>query len=312
VQRVSTNRYGPGKRARPRVNGDGPGPHCARSGRAPGLVGLDDAECGNHRCGLLDAHVPPPFAPIFRSSLERLTGQDSDPNCFWTQVASLAVAIRFNAYESVTQILWRIVETAASKLDFVSPQLAAAMSHPTRVHAMSILLERIASPRQVADAIDEPLNNVTYHLNQLRELGCIELVRTERVHGGRVLERFYQATQRVYFDEDAWEVLDEKSRLDLVSVALRMVSQDITTAMASGTLFGEDNAHISRSPMVVDDEGWREITELIARATQELFDVEARVAARCADADPPDINAKVEMLQFRSPPFDGEAPPAEG
>jgi DNA-binding transcriptional ArsR family regulator len=204
------------------------------------------------------------------------------------------------------------VETAASKLDFVSPQLAAAMSHPTRVHAMSILLERTASPRQVADTIEEPLNNVTYHLNQLRELGCIELVRTERVHGGRVLERFYRATRRVYFDEDAWEVLDEKARLDLVSVALRMVSRDITAAMAAGTFFGEDNAHISRSPMVVDDEGWREITDVIARATQELFDVEARVAERSADADPPDINAKVEMLQFRSPPFDNEAPPAEG
>jgi DNA-binding transcriptional ArsR family regulator len=201
------------------------------------------------------------------------------------------------------------VETATSKLDFISPQLAAAMSHPTRVHTMSILLERTASPRQVAEAIGEPLNNVTYHLNQLRELGCVELVRTEPVHGGRVLERFYRATQRVYFDDDAWEVLDEKSRLDLVSVALRMVSEDITNAMAAGTFFGEDNAHICRSPMVVDDEGWREIVGVVTRATEELFRVEERVAERCAEADPPTINAKVEILQFRSPPDgDGAAP----
>jgi DNA-binding transcriptional ArsR family regulator len=194
------------------------------------------------------------------------------------------------------------VGTATSRLDFVSPQLAAAMSHPTRVHAMSILLERTASPRQVADEIGEPLNNVTYHLNQLRDLGCIELVRTERAHGGRVLERFYRAIQRVYFDDDAWEVLDEKSRLDLVNVALRMVSQDIATAMAAGTFYGDDNAHISRSPMVVDEEGWREVTEVVRRATEALFEVEARVTARCAEADPPDIHTRVEMLQFRSPP----------
>jgi DNA-binding transcriptional ArsR family regulator len=199
------------------------------------------------------------------------------------------------------------VGTATSKLDFVSPQLAAAMSHPTRVHAMSILLERTASPRQVADEIDERLNNVTYHLNQLRQLGCIELVRTERVHGGRVLEHFYRATQRVYFDEDAWEVLDEKARLGLVGVALRMVSEDIASAMAAGTFFGDDNAHISRSPMVVDEEGWREVVDLVKRATEELFEVEARVADRCAGGGSAEVHAKVEILQFRSPPPGGGA-----
>ena len=41
-------------------------------------------------------------------------------------------------------------DSARASPDFVSPQLAAAMSHPTRVHAMSILRERTASPRQVS------------------------------------------------------------------------------------------------------------------------------------------------------------------
>lgn len=191
-------------------------------------------------------------------------------------------------------------DRAAAIPDFVSPRLAAAMSHPTRVHAMNLLLERTASPRQVAGAIDEPLNNVTYHLNQLRKLGCIELVRTERAHGGRVVEHFYRATQRVYFDEEAWEALDEKQRLGVIGVILRIMSQDIAAAMASGTFFAGDGANVSRVPMVVDAEGWEEIAAVIQRATAELFEVEARVAERGAAAA--GIHAKVEMLQFRSPP----------
>lgn len=170
---------------------------------------------------------------------------------------------------------------------------------------MSILLERTASPRQVAEAIGERLNNVTYHMNQLRKLGCIEPVRTEPVRGGRVVEHFYRATHHMYFDESAWQALGEKERLNVNGVALRMISQDITRSMATGTFFAEDSAHICRAPMVVDADGWREITELIERAIQELIEIEGRVAERTGDGAVADIPANVELLQFRSPPATG-------
>jgi DNA-binding transcriptional ArsR family regulator len=199
-------------------------------------------------------------------------------------------------------------DSAAANPDFISPQLAAAMSHPTRVHTMCVLLDRTASPRQVAEEIGERLNNVTYHINQLLKLGCVELVRTERVRGGRVLEHFYRATQRLYFDEAAWQALDEKERLDLAGVTLRIISQDITTAMAAGTFFGEDNAHLCRTPMVVDGDGWREISELLERTTEELFEVEARVAERTSRGALADIHTRVQMLQFRAPRFAAAKP----
>ena len=202
-------------------------------------------------------------------------------------------------------------DSTAARPDFISPQLAAAMSHPTRVHAMSVLLERSASPRQVAEEIGERLNNVTYHINQLLKLGCIELVRTERVRGGRVMEHFYRATKRLYFDEDAWDALSERERLDLVGVSLRIISQDITEAMAAGTFFAENEAHLCRLPMIVDAEGWQEITEVITQATDALLEVEERVASRTSEERPADIHAKVELMQFCSPPFERGGPPRD-
>jgi DNA-binding transcriptional ArsR family regulator len=194
-------------------------------------------------------------------------------------------------------------ETGPPRVDFVSPQLAAALSHPTRVGLMSVLIQGPASPRQMAAEIDEPLNNVTYHVNQLRELGCIELDRTERRAGGRVLEHFYRSTQRAYFDDDAWEVLDEGERLGVLWSIVRMISQDIAAAMAGGTFFDGYDANITRSPMKIDPEGWDEVTAVIGRATQELFEVEQRVAERrAAGSEAPTIHTKVEMMQFRSPP----------
>jgi DNA-binding transcriptional ArsR family regulator len=193
-------------------------------------------------------------------------------------------------------------DSVAPRVDFVSPQLAAALSHPTRVSVMSVLVEGPASPRQLAAEIGEPLNNVTYHVNQLRQLGCIELDHTERRGGGRVLEHFYRASRRAYFDDDAWEVLGDRERLGVIWSIVRMIAKDITTAMAGGTFFTDYDIHISRSPMTVDAEGWDEIAELLNRTTKELFQIEERVAERCADgAAEPAIHAKVEMLQFRSP-----------
>jgi DNA-binding transcriptional ArsR family regulator len=186
--------------------------------------------------------------------------------------------------------------------DFINPQLTAAMSHPTRIHTMSVLLERTASPRQVAEEIGERLNNVTYHVNQLRKLGCVELVRTERVRGGRVLEHFYRATQRLYIDEDAWQGLEEKDRLTILAVTLRMISEDITSSIAAGAFFAEGDAHLYRQPISVDAEGWREISEVLERTGEELMQVEGRIAERVAAGGPADIPANVQLMQFRGAP----------
>jgi DNA-binding transcriptional ArsR family regulator len=251
---------------------------------------------------------------------------------FFDGLCAFAGNIRFNEGRSLTQIFWRIVEAAAVKIassgpdttasastpaagatprvDFVSPQLAAALAHPTRVSVMGVLIEGPASPRQMAEAIDEPLNNVTYHVKQLRELGCIELDRVERRSGGRVLERFYRASQRAYFDDDAWAVLSNQERSGVIWSILRLMSKDISTAMTAGTFFGQDyDVHTLRSPMTVDREGWEEITEILNQATKGLLEVEQRVEERRAeDGIEPDIHAKVQMMQFRSP---ASRPPAD-
>ena len=251
---------------------------------------------------------------------------------FFVGGSAFGVEIRFNAGGSLTQIFWRIVEATAvktdsdgpnsaaalpgptldsapstvqatPKVDFVSPHLAAALAHPTRVGVMSVLVEGPASPRQMAEAIDEPLNNVTYHVKQLRDLGCIELDRVERRAGGRVFERFYRASQRAYFDDDAWAVLNDHERLGVLWSIVRLMSKDITDAMTAGTFFGQDyDIHLTRSPMTVDEEGWEEIAALLNRSTKELFEITERVEARHAEGGTePSIHTKVQMMQFRSP-----------
>ena len=60
-----------------------------------------------------------------------------------------------------------------------------------RARILAILNERVASPNEIAEMIDERLPNVSYHVRALLDLGCIELVDTAQRRGA--IEHYYRA-----------------------------------------------------------------------------------------------------------------------
>src|ERR1700712_3210106 len=136
-----------------------------------------------------------------------------------------------------------------------SPQLAKASAHPIRVKLMAALTMKTASPRVLADEIEEKLNLVSYHLEQLKKLGCVELVDTVSAAGGRVAEHLYRGVQRPYMSIEAWDGLTDLAKHRWVVTTMRLVTEDIERAMNQGTFLDPDDNHISRSPMVVDVKG---------------------------------------------------------
>lgn len=183
----------------------------------------------------------------------------------------------------------------------VDPRLASAMTHPTRLSALRILSERQASPKEIADQIGEPLNNVAYHIKVLRELGCIELVDVKQARGGRVAEHLYRGTQRPYFDSESWNLLDDAGKLNVVSAILHHVSEDMASAMVHGTFYEDDDSHLSRTPLQLDDEGWTEVVDLLQNTLDGLLGIKEEVAKRGSKASERS-DVRVAILQFRMPP----------
>src|SRR4051812_7125102 len=140
------------------------------------------------------------------------------------------------------------------------------MSHPTRLRAMNVFWEREASPREIAAEIGEPVNNVTYHVKQLLELGCIELVAERPVRGGRVVEHFYKAVSSSTFWDAELEQLGSEEQIMLDSAILKLMAADIGEALLSGTFFELDDNNLIRIPMLVDVEGWGEAKTILERA----------------------------------------------
>lgn len=185
----------------------------------------------------------------------------------------------------------------------MSDRLAAAMSHPTRIYAMTVFAERTATPREIADGLGLEINRVMHHIRKLEELECIELVELRPTAHGRVKEQHYRATEIACLDDEAWALLTPEQRLDVTFALLRMLSEDLNLSLLAGSFFDPDDNHLSRNPLRLDHEGWREVVEYLDAIPSDLKKIQERVDARLSEGNEP-MPVKVAILQFRSPSND--------
>jgi DNA-binding transcriptional ArsR family regulator len=180
----------------------------------------------------------------------------------------------------------------------VDPRLAKALSHPMRARILTILNERVASPNEIAEMIDERLPNVSYHVRALQELGCIELVRTAQRRGA--IEHYYRALTRPFFSDRDWRRLPRSARQAVSDVGLQMVWEDAAEAMRSGTFEQRADRHLSRTPLVLDEEGWSEVNGLLQRLQAEAEAIEAKSSKRLAKSENEGIPTRLVMMHFEA------------
>ena len=85
----------------------------------------------------------------------------------------------------------------------ISTDAAKAVSHPLRVQILDALRREPRSPQSLAQELEEPLGNVSYHVTVLRDLGAVELTGTRQVRGA--VEHFYRAKWKVRVEVDRIE-----------------------------------------------------------------------------------------------------------
>jgi hypothetical protein len=185
------------------------------------------------------------------------------------------------------------------KKDGVEQIVAKAFAHPLRVQILIILNERVASPNLLSQELDQSLNLVAYHVRVLEKYDCIELVDTKQRRGAT--EHFYRATRRQFLSDSELARLPDSLRPGLAGAILKSVFDDIGEASKTGTLDEVDDVHISRTPMVVDNQGWSEVSELLAGTLDRVLEIQTEASERLATGKEPSILSKVQLLHFRSP-----------
>jgi DNA-binding transcriptional ArsR family regulator len=197
---------------------------------------------------------------------------------------------------------------ARKTLDLVDPRIAKALSHPMRARILGILNERVASPNEIAELIDERLPNVSYHVRALLDLECIELVRTAQRRGA--IEHYYRAIVRPFFSDRDWKRLPRSGRQAISDVALQIIWEDAAEAIKAGTFESRPDRHLSHSDLVVDEQGWKELTKLFAETLAEVKKIESTSAQRLKESDGEGIPTRAVLMHFESPSTD-DAPASD-
>lgn len=175
-----------------------------------------------------------------------------------------------------------------------------ALSNEDRVKVFAVLCERIASPKEISEELDEPLGQVSYHVLVLRD--CRLIVLDHKVPRRGAVEHFYRAAVPTLIPPSAWDNLSPTMRKTISLCILQEFFEDASASVEAG-VFDTPPGEVSWTPLVLDELGIEEfgqlardflesVTELQANATKRL----PKRTGKAADA----TSATVFLASFLS------------
>jgi DNA-binding transcriptional ArsR family regulator len=193
--------------------------------------------------------------------------------------------------------------------DITDPSLAKALAHPLRTRILGALDDRTASPSELADELGASLGVVSYHVRRLYALRFLELVKSVPRRGA--VEHYYKAVAGPRITSTTWGETPTIVKQATVSAALQEIGSAVGDAAAAGG-FEQAHAHLSRTPITVDQEGFdqlaSELDALIGRAQK----IEAESIKRLERADQLDEQRATMILMLFNSPAEEREPPANG
>jgi DNA-binding transcriptional ArsR family regulator len=174
------------------------------------------------------------------------------------------------------------------------PRYVKAMSHPLRVRILAILMERKASPVELAQVLEGTLGTVSYHVRTLHQLGLIELVGETRVRGA--VEHHYRAKVRPEITDEAWEKAPPIAKQAAVGSSLQMID-DYARASAAAGGFDHGDAALIRISMKLDAKGWQQLAKACKRLYEHAQRIEADARERL-DGEAPDEEMDVGLVMM--------------
>jgi DNA-binding transcriptional ArsR family regulator len=190
--------------------------------------------------------------------------------------------------------------------DISDPRIIKALTHPLRIQILAALDERTASPSELADELEAPLGNVSYHVRQLAGLGLIKLVKRTPRRGA--IEHHYKAVGRPQISDDAWAGTSATVKDAVVGAALGDLGSAVTSAAAAGG-FSRPDAHLTRTQVTVDERGWKDLDKELNATLARVQKITGDSAKRLAKAGDDGAQAATVVTMLFGTADDADAAP---
>ena len=181
-----------------------------------------------------------------------------------------------------------------------NPALVQAIAHPLRARMLSILQDREASPKELAAEFGIPLANVAYHIQVLRKLKLIKLVKKTPRRGA--VEHHYRADYGAQIDNEAWSATPDVVKRSMVGAMLGEIGNDVTDAATTGG-FEHADAFLTRSKYVLDEEAWAELSAMLQKVLDRADELQKEAGKRLrASGHEGERRAGLALMLFESMP----------
>jgi DNA-binding transcriptional ArsR family regulator len=158
----------------------------------------------------------------------------------------------------------------------------------------------------LAEELDVPLPNLSYHMRQLVQLGLVKLVDTKPRRGA--IEHYYKAAGRVRVTDKAWGEVPDVVKEAMVGATLRQVGELVDAAVENDG-FSRAEAHLSRQPVKLDKKGWKDLSKRVAQLHEDVQRIQTESDKRRSGSNHEDeINAGIVLMLFEAPPVEEPTP----
>jgi hypothetical protein len=163
----------------------------------------------------------------------------------------------------------------------------------------------------MATELDAPLGVVSYHMRQLEKLKLLRLVRREPRRGA--IEHFFTASARPRMTERGWQSLPGAIQDASLAAAIKEMGHEVSAAAAAGG-FDRAEAHLTRTPLIVDTRGLEALSREVERLLERVQKIEAASKARLARGERGEEQRAALVLMLFEPSAHGSssALPAAG
>lgn len=184
--------------------------------------------------------------------------------------------------------------------EVIDQRLVKALAHPLRIKILEILTERVTSPNRLSVDLDAGLSHVAYHTRALDKCGCLELVDTAQRRGAT--EHFYKASPHSFIGDRIWRRVPRALLGGVSGATLQSFMDRAVAALEAGTIDSRKDTTLSWMPVLLDEQGWRQVTATMGETVDKVLAIQAESRKRlAASRGRGAISAIIGVASFETP-----------
>lgn len=170
-----------------------------------------------------------------------------------------------------------------------------ALGHRIRVHILIVLNDGFHTAAQLAEIIEEPLNNVSNHLRKMLDDGSIEIAKEERK--GNLVQYWYKAVEIPFYSREAAEAMTPVQQQVTVGAIVQSGTAELFAALYAGNL-RDPNSVLFWHWYNVDQQGREDLEDESGRYLERVREIEVESTNRRVDSGEDSISMLVNLAVF--------------